>query len=92
MGSDIADKRRSNKELFPEAWAFFIEHTRNLEYEADYVPEKKYSVPWPDMSGRFIYANDTPLLFRRLVAVFYKPSLNSPSVYGKIQYQVHNFN
>lgn len=29
MGSDIADKRRSNKELFPEAWAFFIEHARN---------------------------------------------------------------
>lgn len=75
--SGITDKRRSNKELFPEAWAFFIEHARNLEYDADYVPEKKYSVPWPDMSGRFIYANDTPLLFRRLVAEFYKPSLDS---------------
>ena len=76
MGSDIADKRRSNK----NSWVFFIEYARNLENEPDYVPEKKYSVPWPDMSGRFIYANDTTLLFRRLVAEFYKPSLNSPPV------------
>jgi hypothetical protein len=86
------EKRKSNEELFPECWAFFIEHARNLENEPDYTPDKKYSVPWPDMSGRFIYADDTPLLFRRLLAEFYKPSLNSPSVYGKIQYIVEHFN
>lgn len=81
----------SNSEAYPECWAFFIEHARNLEDEPDYTPNKKYSAPWPDMSGRFIYANDTPLLWRRLFFEFYKPGPNSPSVYGKIQYIVKTF-
>lgn len=83
--------RISNKEAYPECWEFFIEQARNLENEPDYTPEKKYSVPYPDRSGRFIYADDTPLLFRKLLNEFYKPSLDSPSVYGKIQYIVQTF-
>lgn len=85
------ETRKTNKELYPECWKFFIKHARNLENEPDYTPEKKYSVPWPDMSGRFIYANDTPLLWRKLFIEFYKPEINSPSVYGKIQYIVETF-
>ena len=83
--------RVRNSEAYPECWAFFIEHARNLEEEPDYTPEKKYSVPYPDMSGRFIYADDTPLLWRRLFSAFYEVRLDSPSVYGKIQYIVRNF-
>ena len=87
----MENKRLKNQEVYPECWDFFIKHARNLENEPDYTPEKKYSVPFPDMSGRFIYADDTTLLFKRLVKEFYKPSLNSPSVYSKIQYIVENF-
>jgi len=88
----MGKKRIINKEAYPECWAFFIEHARNLEDEPDYTPEKKYSVPCPDMSGRFIYANDTPLLWKKLFSEFYIPGINSPSVYGKIQHIVDHFN
>lgn len=87
----MVDRRTSNEEAFPECWAFFIEHARNLEHEPDFTPEKKYSIPSPDRSGSFIYAADTPLLFRRLKEKFYEHSLDSPSVYGRIQYIVNNF-
>jgi len=83
--------RKSNKELYPEAWNFFIEHARNMEEEEE-SKYGKYRIPAPNMSGNFIYADDPALLWIRFKEEFYKPRLNSHSVYGKIQYIVEHFN
>jgi len=80
-----------NSEKYPEAWAFFIEHARNISEEPEVNHHGKYSVPMPDKSGRFLYADCPGLLFTKFNEEFYKISLDSPSVYGKIQYIVENF-
>lgn len=82
---------KKNSELYPEAWAFFIEQARNMEEEEE-SKFGRYRIPKPDMSGNFIYSNCPGILFSRFKEEFYKPSLDSPSVYGKIQYIVQNFN
>ncbi len=74
----------SNAERYPEAWAFFLEHARNIENETG-LPNFKYRIPKPDMSGDFIYRDDIGDLFWAFKDEFYKPSLNSHSVYGQIQ-------
>lgn len=51
----------------------------------------KYRISRPDRSGDFIYADCPDILFANFKNVFYRPSLNSESVYGKIQYIVQNF-
>jgi len=51
----------------------------------------KYRVPTPDKSGRFIYADCPALLFTKLKHEWYKPRVDSPSVYGRVQYIVSNF-
>jgi len=78
-----------NSEKYPEAWAFFIEHTRNIMGLPQFT--MNYRVPKPDMSGDFIYSNDVGMLFYLFRQEFYKPSINSHSLYGKIQYVVQNF-
>lgn len=83
-------ERESNSEKYPEAWQFFIEHARNMRNE----PESrlgKYRVPKPDMSGDFLYHDRVEILFHIFKNEYYKPSINSHSVYGKIQYIVENF-
>lgn len=83
-------KQQPNSELYPEAWAFFIEHARNIT-ETEIAHLGNYSIPKPDKSGDFIYHNDVGMLFQLFKDEFYKPAPNSPSVYGKIQYIVENF-
>lgn len=80
----------SNAVKYPEAWNFFIEHARNMEDETE-SEHGKYRIPVPDMSGNFIYADDSGVLFQRLCVEFYKPRFESPSIYGKIQYIADNF-
>lgn len=83
-------KRISNAIKYPEAWKFFIEHARNIEG----YPEEEfgiYRIPTPDLSGTFIYADHPGVLFQRFKEEFYKPRLNSHSLYGKIQYITDNF-
>lgn len=80
----------SNAEKYPEYWSFFIEQARNMDGE----PEgsiAKYRVPKPDQSGEFLYHDRVEILFQMLKDIWYKPSINSPSIYGKIQYIVDNF-
>lgn len=79
-----------NSKRFPEAWEFFIEHARNME-NTEFEQFGKYRIPVPDMSGNFIYSDCPGKLFWVFKEEFYKPSLNSHSVYGKIQYIVENF-
>lgn len=80
----------SNRKKHPEAWAFFEEHARNIEGE-DVGKIAKYRVPKPDKSGDFIYSNCPANLFSLFIAEWYKPSLESPSVIGKVQYIVERF-
>ena len=80
---------QSNSQKYPEAWKFFIEHARNME-NTEFEIYGKYRIPKPDMSGDFIYSNCSGMLFWLFKEDFYKPSLNSHSVYGKIQYIVEN--
>jgi len=85
------EERKSNHELYPECWEFFIEHARNITGEPDICHLGNYRIPVPDMSGNFIYADHPGVLFSKLKDKFYEPSLNSPSVYVKIQYIVTKF-
>lgn len=80
----------SNAIMYPEAWPIFLENARNMEDEEESI-HGKYRIPNPDMSGNFIYADCPRILFYRFKEEFYKPRLNSPSVYGKIQYIVRTF-
>jgi hypothetical protein len=82
---------KTNKELYPECWEFFIEFARNITEENDIKHLGNYRISTPDRSGSFIYANCPRVLFNKLKEEFYKQSLDSLSVYGKIQYIVDNF-
>jgi hypothetical protein len=79
-----------NSKKYPEAWNFFIEHARNME-NTEFEHLGKYRIPKPNMSGDFIYHDKVEMLFQVFKDEFYKPSISSPSVYGKIQYIVGNF-
>jgi hypothetical protein len=80
----------SNSEKYPEAWAFFIKQARNMK-NTEFKYLGKYRIPKPDRSGDFIYHDRVEILFQLLKDEWYKPSINSPTVYGKIQYIVQNF-
>jgi hypothetical protein len=82
----------SNKKKHPEAWAFYVEHARNMEgTEFEYLG--KYRVPVPDMRTpvEFIYADDPGPLWGKYIERWYRDDLKSPSVRGKIQFIVNNF-
>ena len=87
----MESKQESNSKLYPECWAFFIEYARNMT-GTEFEQQGKYRVPMPDESGNFLYADHPGELFCMLKEEFYKPSIKSPSVYGKIQYIVQNLN
>lgn len=82
----------SNSEKHPEAWAFFIEYARNME-GTEFVGKGKYRIPYPSPNSAltFIYANDPGLLWMKFIRAWYEERIDSPSVYGKIQYIVNNF-
>ena len=82
---------RSNRIDYPDCWAFFEEHARNMQGELE---EKigKYRVSKPDKSGLFIYANCPKELWWKLHAEWYKISIESPSLYGTMQYITQNLN
>lgn len=81
---------KCNSEAYPECWAFFIEHARNMKGEPE-AKLGKYRVPKPDRSGDFLYHDNVHTLFQLLKEEWYKISLDAPSVYGKIQYIVEKF-
>lgn len=85
------NKKESNKEKHPEAWAFFVSQSRNMEEEPDELHLGKYRIPRPNMSGDFIYANDPGPLWARFIRAWYMADHNSHSVYGQIQFIVENF-
>lgn len=74
----------------PDLWHFFEEHARNVQ-GTEVEDMGKYRVPKPDMSGTFIYANDPKKLMKKLKDEWFKPGLDSPSVYGKVQGIVRAF-
>lgn len=78
-----------NSKQHPEAWAFYIEHARNIEDE-DSLPGK-YRIPKPNRSGDFIYADSVEKLWAKFIQAWYNPDLNSESIRGKIQYIARNF-
>jgi hypothetical protein len=45
----------------------------------------------PDKSGSFIFTDTVEDLWYKFITAWHKPSLNSPSVYGKVQHIVNNF-
>ena len=82
----------SNSERYPEAWAFYIEHARNMggtEFEID----GKYRIPVPDMKTpiEYIHTDTVEMLWSQFISRWYREDLNSPSLHGKIQYIVNNF-
>jgi len=79
-----------NSERYPDCWAFFLEYARNMENEEEVI-FGKYRISKPDQIGDFIYHDRVEILFQLLVIEWYKPAINSPSVYGKIQYIVETF-
>lgn len=80
-----------NSVKHPEAWNFFEEHARNIMQEPDLVHLGNYRIPVPDRSGNFIYTKTVEELWSRFIEFWYKIGINSPSMYGKIQYIVQNF-
>lgn len=82
---------RNNAKECPEAWEFFIEHARNIMDAPEVNHLGNYSVPIPDGSGNFFYSDCPGKLFHIFAKKFYEIRLDSPSVYGKIQYIVQNF-
>lgn len=91
MVNGKSNSRKKNSELHPEAWAFYIEQARNITGEPELVSLGNYRIPIPDQSGNFIYADEIEQLWPQFIREWYKISLDSPSVYGKIQYIVNNF-
>lgn len=81
----------SNAVNHPEAWEFYVEQARNITKEPDLNHLGNYRIPVPDMSGNFIYADNVGHLWSQFIEAWYKPSLHSHSVRGKIQYIVENF-
>lgn len=80
-----------NSEAHPEAWRFYTKQARNIEQEEDINHLGNYRIPVPDQSGSFIYAQNVEELWSKFIQSWYKWDLNSPSVYGKIQYIVNTF-
>lgn len=81
----------SNAVRHPDTWNFYREEARNIMEEPDLCHLGNYRIPVPDKSGNFIYANEVTELWRLFILAWYRPALNSPSVYGRIQYIVQNF-
>jgi hypothetical protein len=79
----------ANSKKYPEAWKRFVEDARNIEGHKDSV-NGKYCIHHPTKS-EFIYSDDPAELFIKFKNAFYAENINSPSVYGKIQYIVNNF-
>ncbi len=82
----------NNSEKHPEAWAFFIEHARNME-GTEFEEQGKYRIPYPSLTRpiRFIYADDSGYLWGKFIRTWYEERLDSPSIYGRIQYIVNHF-
>ena len=84
---------KSNRLKYPEAWKFYEEQARNIMEEDDLNHLGNYRIPVPDQSGNFIYTKSVEDLWSKFIHAWYDPKLglNSPSVYGKIQYIVEKF-
>ena len=80
----------NNRKLYPEAWKVFERDARNISKTDEGKEFGDYVIHHP-FKNEWIYANDPADLFYKFKQAWYEPSLNSPSVYGKIQYIVENF-
>jgi hypothetical protein len=77
----------------PDAWKFWLEQCRNITEEPEINARGKYMyrIPVPDRSGNFLYGETLYHMWNIFIETWYRPSLESPSVYGKIQYIVSTF-
>jgi len=80
----------NNSEQYPEVWDVFIRDARNIEQTEEGKIHGKYVIHHPS-KHEWIYANDPGVLFEKFKDAWYEPNLDSPSVYGKIQYIVTHF-
>ena len=83
--------RESNAVKHPEAWAFYVEHARNISEEVSLNNLGNYRIPKPNKSGDFIYSDTIEYLWVQFIRSWYDEDINSLSVRGKIQYIVNNF-
>lgn len=60
--------------------------------ELELVHLGNYRIPEPFESGNFIYADDVKELWTKFIYKWNEIRIDSPSVYGKIQYIVKNLN
>lgn len=84
-------KSKSNAELYPEAWSFYIDQARNIKEEYDINYLGNYRIPEPNRSGKFIYAQTVEELWGKFIDKWNEPDLNSESIRSKIQYIVNTF-
>ena len=84
-------RKRSNAVKYPEAWAFYKEHARNISEEPHLNHLGNYRIPEPNQSGDFIYADTVEDLWISFLRKWYEPNIKSESLYGKIQYIVEHF-
>lgn len=88
------EKPISNSIKHPEAWKFWVNQCRNITEEPELYKLGMYRIPVPDQSGNFLYGKTLYHMWHLFISAWYEPKLglNSPSVYGKIQYIVETFN
>lgn len=78
----------SNAVKYPECWAYFIALAR--KFPENKLPER-FGIPSPLPPYDYLYSDDPGKLFGKYKELFYKPNIESPSVYGKIQHIVTHF-
>ncbi len=79
-----------NSKKYPEVWKVFARDARNISMTEEGKMFGNYVIHHPT-KDEWIYSNDVGMLFWKFKEAWYEPSLNSPSVYGKIQYIADNF-
>jgi hypothetical protein len=67
-----------NSTHYPEAWALFIEHARNIE---GLSLGANYQIPHPNGSGEFIQADDPGVLFQK----FNRAHMDQTNVGAKVR-------
>ena len=83
--------KKTNSELYPECWDFFIDFAKNITQEDDIKHLGNYRISLPNTKGEFIYADCTGILFNKLKKEFYKKSSERLSAYGNIQYIIEKY-
>jgi len=82
----------SNRIKYPKAWAFYVEHARNIMDEPELNHLGNYRIPRPYKDENFIYADDVTELWYKFMCAWHEIRIDSPSVYGAIQHIVTHLN